>query len=121
MTQQISNKNQANLQSGWEEAYAQHGNNTLWQDDPIPFLPKVIQLLHEQGLNTAIDLGCGDGRNLTALAQAGLLCTGIDLSKTALNRVGQRLSKLGVPAFLIPGDIAELPFADQSVSAATCF
>jgi len=112
---------QSGLQFGWEKAYSQHGGSTLWQDDPISIMPEVIEAIRQRGLRTVIDLGCGDGRNIAALANAGFICAGIDLSKTALTRAQQRLNSMNTCAFFIQGDITNLRFADKSVDVCTCF
>jgi ubiquinone/menaquinone biosynthesis C-methylase UbiE len=120
MNEQATDK-QSNIQDGWEEAYLQHNDISLWQENAIPFLPEVINLIHQREYKTLIDLGCGDGRNLVPLANAGLICTGVDLSKTALACSHKRLQKFGAHAFLMEGDVTNLNFADQSVEVVTCF
>ena len=120
MTEMI-NTEQSSMQSGWEEAYSKHGENTLWQDEPISVIPEVIEIIHKRELKTVLDLGCGDGRNIAAFAKAGLTCAGIDMSKTALIHAQQRLNDINSSAFFIQGDIANLSFADKSVEVVTCF
>lgn len=108
------------LQSGWEEAYRKC-SGSLWSDDPIPILPRVLEAIRERGLKTVVDLGCGEGRNLVAMAAAGLHCIGIDFSKTALERAKHRLEKQRLKAFLLKGDISDPPLYNHSVDVAVCF
>lgn len=112
---------QSSLLSGWEKAYSKHSSTTLWQDEPISIMSEVIEIINQRGLRTVIDLGCGDGRNIVALVNAGFICAGIDFAKTALIHAQQRLKNMNTSAFFIQGDITNLPFADQSVEVCTCF
>ena len=58
----------------------------------------------------ALDLGCGSGRHLPALAQHGLSATGVDLSAAALAR--SRRFAPGAP--LAQASVDALPFADRT-------
>lgn len=115
------NDSPLNTSSGWEDAYAQHSDENLWREEPIWIMSDAIASIRARGLRTVVDIGCGDGRNLEALAGAGLTCVGIDLSSTALMRAQTRLSAAGVPAFLVQGDATDLGFVDKSVDTVTCF
>jgi SAM-dependent methyltransferase len=104
---------------GWEEAYASHSASSLWSDEPVPCLNSAVAELSRQGIRTVLDLGCGDGRNLVHLADAGFAVVGIDLSATALSRAAVRL---GGRAVLVRSDIGSLrEIPDSSVQAITCF
>jgi demethylmenaquinone methyltransferase / 2-methoxy-6-polyprenyl-1,4-benzoquinol methylase len=63
--------------------------------------------------SVVLDLACGTGDLCRMLAARGLRPVGIDLSAGML-RVHRS------PAPLVLGDAARLPFADESVDAATC-
>ena len=89
------------LESGWEAAYAAHDESSLWQDDPSPVLSDVITTLAGRGTRTVVDIGCGDGRNLSALADAGFTCLGVDIAPRALARARRRL---GARGFLLESD-----------------
>lgn len=68
-----------------------------------------------EGVDRALDLGCGDGR-LTAFIEAGEV-TAADVSGVALDRARRRLAD-AVLVELTPG--ARLPFADGSFELVTC-
>ena len=107
------------LQGGWEAAYQQQQDGTaLWQEDPIPVIPAAVEALQERNARTVVDLGCGDGRNLAALVEAGLACLGVDIAPTGLAHARRGIVRRG---FLMHGDATKLPLIDSSVDAVTCF
>lgn len=63
-----------------------------------------------------LDLGCGGGRHLVALDEAGLAPTGLDLSGPLLRRARSRW-----PGPLVRGDMRELPFGDRAFDGAVQF
>jgi len=64
-----------------------------------------------------LDLGSGDGRISTLLADAGGDVTGVDPSETALGRARRARPDL---RFLRPAEDGALPFADNSFDVVTC-
>ena len=62
-----------------------------------------------------LDVGCGAGRHLRALRQAGLTAFGADLSPVLIRDA--RLSGLNV----CRADMRRLPFRDQAFQLVTCF
>lgn len=104
---------------GWDVAYRERGDASMWGDDPIPILSDTINMLRERDIRTVVDLGCGDGRNLDGLAQAGFLCAGMDSSPTALANATRRLQGR---AMLLQLDIHDLAcLSPGSLDAVTCF
>jgi len=57
-----------------------------------------------------LEVGCGPGANIWFMAREGFNVTGIDGSKTAIERAKTRLFNDGLNAKLIVGDIMNLPF-----------
>jgi ubiquinone/menaquinone biosynthesis C-methylase UbiE len=57
-----------------------------------------------------IDLGCGTGRSVAALARRGFECTGVDLSQPSLRVAQERLQREGLAARLLRGNLCELEF-----------
>ncbi|HET7695205.1 MAG TPA: class I SAM-dependent methyltransferase [Vicinamibacterales bacterium] len=51
-----------------------------------------------RGASTAVDLGCGAGRNLVPLAQQGWSIVGIDLSRPMIDAAGERVAADGLSA-----------------------
>ncbi|MEU0597385.1 class I SAM-dependent methyltransferase [Streptomyces sp. NPDC006393] len=106
------------LQYGWERAYQEQGESPLWQEDPIPVIPQTIDVLTEHAVRTVVDLGCGDGRNLAALTDAGFNAMGVDIAPTGLSHARGVIRQR---SFLLRADATNLPLIDDSVDAVTCF
>jgi ubiquinone/menaquinone biosynthesis C-methylase UbiE len=104
--------------AGWEAAYAQNDTEGLWSEEAIPCVGQVVAFLHSAGVQTVVDVGCGDGRNLEKLTEAGFRTVGIDLAPSALARAVKRLRGR---ALLFRGDAITLDILpDRSVDAITC-
>lgn len=72
------------------------------------------------GAATVLDAGCGSGRLTVALAQAGAVVTGIDMSSAQLERARGRAQGASVELRLLEADLdGSLPFADASFGAVT--
>lgn len=69
-----------------------------------------------------LDIGCGTGRHVIALARQGHRVVGIDLSQHMLDVVRDKLYKTGIDASLIRADMMELPtlFSPGSFDYASC-
>ncbi len=74
-------------------------------------LPKLASL--GNGQKPVLDLGCGDGRHLQALAQNEIPAVGLDLSASLLEKAAQRQA---CPP-LVRSDMRWLPFASRSFSS----
>lgn len=80
----------------------------------------VALLMDRLGLSSrarVLDLACGPGRHLRALANRGLDAVGLDLSRPMLDRA--RVRAPGAP--LVRGDMRALPFERESFDAVTSF
>jgi SAM-dependent methyltransferase len=60
---------------------------------------------HQPG--AALDLGCGTGTNVLALARAGWRATGVDFSHLAIYRARRRLRQSGFTALLLSADVTQ--------------
>ncbi|MEA3502522.1 MAG: class I SAM-dependent methyltransferase, partial [Actinomycetota bacterium] len=69
------------MRSLWDARYEEKG--ALWGAEPNQFLAEIAVDL-EPG--TALDLGCGQGRNSLWLASRGFTVTGLDLSPVAIEQ-----------------------------------
>jgi len=56
-------------------------------------LPKFVKLLRKIKAKKILDLGCGTGRHVIALAKRGFEVYGIDTAKKALNLTKERLKE----------------------------
>lgn len=107
------------LDRGWDAAYEENDDSQLWSTEPMPIVPEVVALARARGLRVGVDLGCGDGRNLLALKEAGLEIAGLDISATALHRADRLLRERGDGAVLLVGDASALPFPDGTLDLVT--
>lgn len=104
-------------QTGWEKSYKATGVEALWEQQPIPFLGKMLDTLNSHNVRSVLDVGCGEGRNLVALADAGFTAAGVDIAPTGLARA---VNLVHGKSFLLEGDSVDLPFASDSIDAVTC-
>ena len=70
---------------------------------------------------SAVDLGCGSGENLVALARLGYVVTGVDGLEDQLRAAQCLLAQCGGRASLVVGDICDLGFLrDKSFDVVLC-
>jgi len=74
----------------------------------------VTAIADHEGLDRALDLGCGNGRHTELLAEHGADAIGIDVSRGLLSAAATRQRDHGFAADLVQGDAATLPFADDT-------
>jgi SAM-dependent methyltransferase len=76
----------------------------------------LVQFLPESG-GCVVDLGCGPGLHMAALARAGHHCTGIDISPASLRYARDQAVSLGLQIDYRDGDVREidLPIAQDLV------
>jgi 2-polyprenyl-3-methyl-5-hydroxy-6-metoxy-1,4-benzoquinol methylase len=79
------------MRSLWVARYEVKG--ALWGAEPNQFLAEIAEDL-EPG--TALDLGCGQGRNSFWLASRGFTVTGLDLSPVAIEQATAVAEELDV-------------------------
>ncbi len=77
----------------WDDRYRERG--AVWGNEPNRFLVEVASDL-EPG--TALDLGCGQGRNALWLAGLGFTVTGLDLSPVAIAQANEIAQESGLDA-----------------------
>ncbi len=111
----MSNIKQVTAQAGydlWSETYDETPNPVVALD-----ARHTIAQLAPQAGECVLDAGCGTGRNLPALLDAGAVPTGIDFS-TGMLAVAQRKFP---QVELHQADLQErFPFADAAFGAALC-
>jgi SAM-dependent methyltransferase len=86
----------------WERAYRQ--GHPLWRG------PSDLHLNNLKG--RVLELGCGDGKTAIAMIETGLNVVGLDLSRTALATLKQRIDSNNL--CLVQGNAIELPFKEGS-------
>ncbi|MDL5205670.1 class I SAM-dependent methyltransferase [Streptomyces sp. ALI-76-A] len=75
----------------WEARY--QGGGRIWSGRPNPLLVREVSDLAP---GSALDLGCGEGADAVWLASRGWRVTGVDVSRTALDRAAGHAADAGV-------------------------
>ena len=75
--------------------------------------PKLKLSLSDFGGKKIADIGCGDGRNLLALANLGLELYGTEITDEISQSVQNQLAEAGVKASVKTGVNRNLPLADE--------
>lgn len=76
----------------------------LEQATPGPVAAHRATRFREHGLSTVVDLGCGIGGDLVALARAGIAVTGVDRDPLRVAIARANLAALGLPGEVRAGD-----------------
>ncbi|MFC3476133.1 class I SAM-dependent methyltransferase [Halobacterium litoreum] len=80
--------------------------------------PEVEEFLDGREANTALDLGCGNGRHAELLAERAARVLGVDASVGLLAEARDRARERDFDLSLVAGDAARLPLADDTVDLA---
>ncbi|MBX6371496.1 MAG: class I SAM-dependent methyltransferase [Acidothermus sp.] len=86
--------------SEWDLRYQE--TERLWSPEPNVFVAEITAPLPP---GTALDLGCGEGRNARWLASRGWTVTGVDFSAVALERARKDADAAGVNVRWIQADV----------------
>jgi trans-aconitate methyltransferase len=90
--------------SAWDAEYT-HGR---YRDEPpVGFVDDILATARRERLRSGVYIGCGNGRNLLPLLDAGLDLTGLDISTEAISQLRRRRPERADK--LIVGDLAVLP------------
>jgi tellurite methyltransferase len=94
----------------WEKIY-QKGGYAF--DEPFPRFEDLVKVFQQYDCKRILDLGCGRGRHVLALAQLGFQVVGIDAAPTGLRLARKRHKNKGVANFVL-GDMTQpLPFQSE--------
>ncbi len=83
----------------WDEAYGPavlKDQLNLWGDPPVPYAAVAAGLFKQNRSKVVIDLPCGDGRNLAALADGASILLGGDTSVTAMTIAERVAAEAGI-------------------------
>ena len=84
-----------------------------------PVAPVVANAVEPVAGQPTLDLACGTGNVSLELARRGASVTGFDGAPRLLKVAGERAAAEGFEATWVQGDLAELPFADDSFEIVT--
>jgi len=96
----------------WDAEYRQQGRLWTGKQADVPVLEKGA---------FALELGCGDGKTLLALAKQDCDLLGIDISPAALRIAQAALKKDGHCAQLLQGDVTALPIDDEALDVVVAY
>jgi SAM-dependent methyltransferase len=95
----------------WEKIFAQDGRVFT---EHLPALDEVAQKFQAHQCRKVLDLGCGNGRHVVALAGLGFQVIGLDISFTGLVLSQQWLEESSQRAVLIQSDTRQpLPLVEN--------
>ena len=95
----------------WENIYRCKGRVFI---EPLARFPDLVKEFHHYGCTRILDLGCGNGRHVLALAKEGFRAVGLDAALTGLNLAQAWLVDEGFEGALVLGDMTRsLPFPTE--------
>lgn len=95
----------------WEKIYAREGRVFT---EHLPALDEVARVFRTHQFQTVLDLGCGNGRHVVALANLGFQVIGLDITPTGLKLSREWLKESKQQADLVQADTRyPLPFQDS--------
>lgn len=83
------NKSSALVSSNWDRAYR---DGKYDSEGPVPFVKDIVEHLENEQLHGGVGFypGCGNGRNLIPLLEAGLDIEANDISSTAVEQLKEK-------------------------------
>ena len=104
------------INSGYEKLGLM--NSKVWSEDPkrliftlsrYKFVSKMFN-----GIDSVLEVGCGDGRNLPLFKDVGLTTYGVEISDEICNHVTSELEKINLSDILVKtGTTQSIPFEDN--------
>ena len=99
----------------WEEIFKEKGYVFV---DPHQDMSRLATIFHKHEVKRILDLGCGTGRHLAYLSQAGFEVSGFDSSKTALDLAKKWLEEECLEADILQCRMEEaFPYPDGHFDA----
>jgi ubiquinone/menaquinone biosynthesis C-methylase UbiE len=96
----------------WDAEYRKQGRLWTGKQTDIPVISQESLVL---------ELGCGDGKTLSALSKMAVTLHGLDISPAALLIARKSLVRDGRSADLVQGDVTALPFDDGAFNVVVAF
>jgi len=102
----------------WDEFYI--ADTRILSAPPTQLSLRAARVFSEGGNHRILDLGCGAGRDLDPLQEAGLDVVGLDAAAAGL-ALARSHGWEGKAPDLVRGDARQLPFADSSFDGVYSF
>ncbi|ORJ60599.1 methyltransferase type 11 [Geothermobacter hydrogeniphilus] len=102
----------------WDEVFTRA--EMFFGDEPSRFAQDALEHFRQSGVNSLLELGCGQGRDSFLFAQNGFDVTALDYSEAAVSQVNEKAAKVDLSKHIraLAHDLREpLPFADASFDA----
>lgn len=94
----------------WDDAYLH--NRAPWDiGRPQPAIVRVVDAGDLQ--EPVLDSGCGSGEHALLAATQGMLVTGVDISRQAIERARAKARGRGLAAEFLVGDVLDLPSVER--------
>jgi tellurite methyltransferase len=97
----------------WDAEWRTPSGRAAWSD-PDPAVLLTGRRVRAAGGTHALDVGCGVGRHVLALAELGLVSHGVDLSEAGLGHVRSEADRRGLTVTLAAAPMTALPYPDGS-------
>lgn len=109
----------------WDELYRNGQYLKSWElDRPSPELVEFLATRPPAPRQSALDLGCGSGRDAIFLARSGYRTCGVDVSAEALELATRNSAREGLQVTWLRADVLALPFDADTFELVTdrgCF
>ena len=99
--------------SNWDKVFQENEWGKYPSENLIRFIARNYYKVSDRKDVKILEVGSGTGANLWYLAKEGFDVTGIDGSKTGVERTMKRLKDEDLTADVLVGDIIKLPFKDN--------
>ncbi|MEZ4721842.1 MAG: class I SAM-dependent methyltransferase [Flavobacteriales bacterium] len=100
----------------WEHAYSSH--KKMWGENPTDNARNVLELFQRHRIKNVLIPGFGYGRNAKVFYDAGMKVSGIEISKTAIERARKYF---GLDACIHHGSVTDMPFDNARFEAIYCY
>ena len=100
----------------WESAF--RSNERMWGENPTDNAREVLELMQKRNIKSVLIPGFGYGRNARVFYDNGFDVTGIELSKTAIERARKYF---GSDVTIHYGSVTEMPFDKNQYQSIYCY
>lgn len=97
----------------WDQQWREKAGIGTWSE-PDPEVVTIGRQVLDRGGRRFLDVGCGVGRHVLALAELGFDAHGIDRSEAGLEHVRAEADRRGLAVSLELTDMTSLPYPDAS-------
>lgn len=100
----------------WESAYK--NNERMWGENPTDNARTVLKLLQKHDIKSVLIPGFGYGRNAKVFYDEGIDVTGIEISKTAIERARKYFDS---DVTIHYGSVTDMPFDKNQYESIYCY